>query len=234
MMSRSFFLLISAAALLQSAALGQAAPPSRLEITYELSRDGSALADIVERLEHGGGKYQLVETWKGRGFYALLGTATRSSRGAVDADGLRPVDFSDERTGRNTARAHFDWSTKTLTMQYKGDPQTVPIPANAQDRLSFLLAFAFAPPGAEPVGVSVADGGSISTYVFEMKGRERLKTPAGEFDTVKLVRRKDGPEDRRSTEIWLAPSRGHVPVRVLVTEKDGTRLDQVAVRIVTP
>jgi hypothetical protein len=51
---------------------------------------------------------------------------------------------------------------------------------------------------------------------------------------VKLARRKDGPEDRRSTEIWLASARGHIPVRVLITEKDGTRIDQLATRISTP
>jgi hypothetical protein len=233
-MSKLSFLLISATVLFQGLEVAQAAPPSRMQIAYELSRNGAALADIDERLEHGDGKYQLVETWKGRGVYALLGTAKRSSRGSVAADGLRPLEFSDERTGRNTSHATFDWSAKTLTMQYKGDPQTVPMPANAQDRLSFLLAFAFAPPGPSPVGVSVADGGGISTYVFELMGRERVKTPAGEFDAVKLSRRKDGPEDRRSTDIWLAPSRGNVPVRILVIEKDGTRFDQVAVRISTP
>jgi hypothetical protein len=61
-----------------------------------------------------------------------------------------------------------------------------------------------------------------------------LKTPAGEVEPTQLARRKDGPEDRRSTEIWLAPSRGNIPVRVLVTEKDGTRIDQVVVRISSP
>jgi Protein of unknown function (DUF3108) len=233
-MSRWFFLLTSGLVVVMGGRAALAAPPSRMEITYELSRNGSALADIIENLQHGDGKYELIETWKGRGLYALLGTAKRSSRGAVAPDGLRPIEFSDERTGRKTSRASFDWSAKTLTMQYKGDPQTVPMPANAQDRLSFLLAFAFAPPGPKPVGVSVADGGSISTYVFEVVARERVKTPAGEFDAVKLSRRKDGPEDRRSTDIWLAPSRGNVPVRILVTEKDGTRLDQVAVRISAP
>jgi Protein of unknown function (DUF3108) len=232
-MRRLCILLISAA-LLQGAALSHAAPPARLEIAYELSREGSTLADIVEKLEHGDGKYQLVETWKGRGFYGMLGTAKRSSRGAVDAGGLRPIEFADERTGRATSRAKFDWDANTLTMQYKGDPHTVPMPPNAQDRLSFLLAFAFTARSAYPVSISVADGGSISTYVFEVVGQERLRTPAGEFETTKLARRKDGPEDRRSTEIWLAPSRGNIPVRVLVTEKDGTRIDQVAVRISSP
>jgi hypothetical protein len=119
-------------------------------------------------------------------------------------------------------------------MQYKGDPHTVPMPPNAQDRLSFLLAFAFTPNSAYPVSISVADGGGISSYVFEVVGQERVKTPAGEFETTKVARRKDGPEDRRSTEIWLAPSRGNIPVRILVTEKDGTRIDQVVVRISVP
>jgi negative regulator of sigma E activity len=57
-----------------------------------------------------------------------------------------------------------------------------------------------------------------------------VKTPAGEFDALKLVKRKVNPEDR-STEIWLAADRHDLPVRILIVEKDGTRLDQVAVKI---
>src|SRR3979490_2587212 len=92
---RRFCILLISAGLLQGAALSHAAPPARLEIAYELSREGSTLADIVERLEHGEGKYQLLGTWKGRGFYAMLGSAKRSSRGAIKAGELRPAEFSD-------------------------------------------------------------------------------------------------------------------------------------------
>ena len=231
---RNFWVLISAAVLVAAPMLAHAAPPAHVEVAYEISKDGTALADIVERLEHGAGRYELVETWKGRGVFALRGAIRRSSRGTVGDEGLRPVEFADERTGRETARAKFDWSAKTLTMQYKGDPQTVPLPPNAQDRLSFLIAFAFLPLGPQPISFSVADGGGVSRYVFDVVGREPVKTPAGEFDAVKLTRRKDGPEDRRSTEIWLATARGQLPVRVLITEKDGSRLDQLATRISTP
>ncbi len=208
-----------------------AAPPQRLQVVYEVSRSGFVIAEIVERLEHGDGKYELSETMKGRGLLALRGSIKRSSRGNVDAAGLRPIEFIDERTGRQTARANFDWSAKTLTMQFREGPEVQPLPPNAQDRLSFLLAFAFAPPGAQPVKMSVADGGGVSRYVFAVVGRERLKIPAGEFDAVKVARLKDGPEDRRSTEIWLAPSQGYIPIRMLVTDKDGTQLDQVAIKI---
>jgi Protein of unknown function (DUF3108) len=231
---RNFSAALISIALAAMALAARAAPPGHVEVAYEVSKDGTALADIVERLEHGAGRYELVETWKGRGVFALRGAIRRLSRGTVGDEGLRPVEFADERTGRETARAKFDWSAKTLTMQYKGDPQTVPLPPNAQDRLSFLIAFAFLPLGPQPISFSVADGGGVSRYVFDVVGRERVKTPAGEFDAVKLARRKDGPEDRRSTEIWLATARGQLPVRVLITEKDGSRLDQLATRISTP
>jgi hypothetical protein len=213
------------------AGLAQAAPPADLEVTYEVSAKGITLADITERLQHANGKYELVETWSGRGLFALRGTAQRTSRGDVVAGQLRPAEYTDERTGRTPARAKFDWASKTLTQEYKDGPQTRPIPANAQDRLSFMLAFAFPPRDTWPVEMSVVDGRGVSAYTFDKVGSERVKTPAGEFDAVKIVRRKDGPDDKRSTEIWLAPGRGWIPVRIRVTEKDGTEIDQVAARI---
>lgn len=76
----------------------------------------------------------------------------------------------------------------------------------------------------------MTDGKGVSTSVYEVAGREQLKTPAGEFETVKLARRKNNPDDRTS-EIWLAVKRNYLLVRVLVTEKNGTRIDQVATRI---
>ena len=63
-----------------------------------------------------------------------------------------------------------------------------------------------------------------------MEGRDRLQTPAGEFDTLRLVRRTRG----ELAEIWLATERSYLPVRVRVTENDGTRYDQVLVKISIP
>ena len=124
-----FFLLISLAA------GAQAAPPQRVEIAYEVTRNGAALAEVVERLEHDGRSYRLTESWKGKGVWALRGEIRRTSRGAVDARGLQPHEFSDERSGRPPARARFDWGARTLTLEHKGAPQTVALPANPHDRL---------------------------------------------------------------------------------------------------
>ncbi len=206
------------AAFLALAFAAHAAPPQRVEIAYEVARNGTIVADVTGRLEHDGRRYLLEETWKGRGVYALSGDATRTSRGAVAADGLHPREFEDRRPGRDARRIAFD-------------PNQGPAALRQQDRLSYLWNFAFALPRSE-AAVVVADGRSVSTHVYRPAGRERIRVPAGEFDTLRLVRKKERPDDR-SAEVWLAASRGFVPVRVRVTERDGTLLDQVAVRITT-
>ena len=85
----------------------------------------SALAEVNQRLEHDGRSYRLSETWKGKGMLALRGEATRSSQGAVAADGLRPRKFEDKRPGRETRQAEFDPAAKTPTLL-------------RQDQLSFI------------------------------------------------------------------------------------------------
>ncbi|HZS66366.1 MAG TPA: hypothetical protein VFA72_04590, partial [Burkholderiales bacterium] len=91
------------------AAAASATPPAFIEVEFELTRNGGTLARVTERLERSGEEYQLTETWKGRGLYALLGSARRVSRGSLTANALRPREFFDERSGRDTARAWFDW-----------------------------------------------------------------------------------------------------------------------------
>lgn len=207
-----------------------AAPPARVDLAYEVSYNGSVMADVSYVLEHDGRSYTLVERWKGRGVYGLIGEAQRTSRGTLGAEGLRPLYYEDVRTARPTSTARFDWQAKSLTLQYRQGPQQRPMPPNAQDRLSFLFSFAFAAPGKGPFEFKVVDGKGVADYVFEVAGRERLKTPAGELDALRLAQRMDQSGDR-GREVWLDPARSYLPVRVLIVQKDGSRIDQVAVRI---
>lgn len=223
MWKRASSLLLALLAL-PAAALAQF--PPQLEITYDVLRNGSSVAEIVARLETSGDTYKLVETWRGKSFYSLLGKATRTSEGALGRAGPRPREYVDERSGRDTARTWFDWAANTMTLRYKGRSRTEAIPPNAQDRLSFVLALSLAPPGAKNGDYHLVDGRGVSHHIYEFAGRERVQTAAGEFDARKVVRTKD---DER-TEIWLAEPLGGLPVRMLAVEK-GTRWDQVATRI---
>ena len=211
----------------------QAAPPGRVEIASDVLYNGGVIGEVTHVLEHDGKAYRLTERWKGRGLFALAGEAQRSSRGTIAPDGLRPLEYEDVRSRRETARASFAWTERKLTLRFRDGPQTRPMPAHAQDRLSFLFAFAFQTPGNRPVEFSVVDGKGIANYVFDVVGRERIKVPAGEFDALRLVQRIGHAGDR-SREIWVDPSRSYLPLRVLVVQKDGTRIDQVATRVTVP
>jgi hypothetical protein len=160
----------------------------------------------------------------------LRGTIRRTSRGKVSAQGLRPEEFIDERTGRQTARAVFDWDSKTLTQQYQGEPRTEPLPAQAHDRLAFVFDFAFAPRRNGEVAFDLFDGRGQSRHVYAPGGRGRISTPVGEFEALRFVRERG---DER-TEIWLATELSFLPLRILVTEKDGTRYEQVTTKITPP
>lgn len=220
-----FWVLISAAS-----AAAHAAPPQRVELSFDVLRNGSSVAQVVHRLAHDGRKYEVTETWSGKGLYALLGTAQRTSRGLVVGQGLQPLEFKDERTGRRTARAKFDWKAKTVTMQYKGDPRVLPLPPDANDRLAFLFDFSFSAPPADTVAFHLMDGRGKSQHVYTVQGNESLATPGGTFETLKLVRRT---EDELA-EIWLAIARSYLPVRVRVTDNDGTHYDQILTQISAP
>jgi hypothetical protein len=217
---------------LAAAAAAQSALPPRVQIEYELQRNGAAMAEVVELLEHGNGAYRLTETWKGRGLYALLGRAKRTSEGSLDAEGPRPREYVDERTGRSTQHVTFDWTAKTITRRYKGETRTEPVPRDTQDRLSFLLALAFLSQKTGPIRFHIADGRGMSRHSYQRGGRERVTTPAGEFDAVKLHRRNESSGE--VAEIWLAASRGYLPVRLVVTESNGTRYEHLATRISQP
>lgn len=223
---------LTAAALSLAAAgpLATAAPPARVEIHYDVLYNGGPLAEAKHVLEHDGSTYSLKESWEGSGLLSLLGEVRRSSRGRVTAGGLQPIEYVDVRPHRNKAIARFSWKENTLTQQFRDGPQAQPLPAHAQDRLSFLFAPAFHAPGTQPLEFNVADGKGISHYKFDVVGRERLSVPAGEFDALRLDQADDGG---RSTQLWLDAVRSFLPLRVLVVQKDGTRIDQVATRITT-
>jgi hypothetical protein len=93
-----------------------------------------------------------------------------------------------------------------------------------------MLAFSLFPPKGDSITYQVADGRGLSAQVYRVGGREKLKTPAGEFNTLKLVRVKEN----ENVEMWLAAELGYFPVRMVQLPKDGKRLEQTAVRVSLP
>ena len=213
-----------------------AQPPHKVSLTYDVSYNGMVAAELTEVLEHDGKSFSLSSEGRGKGIGALLyrGAAKRSTRGEVTREGLRPIEYRDQRGDKPAATARFDWAKKTLTQEHDGKNETTAMALPLQDRLSFLYTFAFqSPTELKPGGeikITLTDGKGLTRFQYNVAGREVLKTPAGELETVHLVKLRENQDDK-GTELWFASARDYLPVRILVIEKDGVRIDQVLTRI---
>jgi hypothetical protein len=222
---------VGLAALVLWAAGAAALPPERITLRYQMLRNGSVIGDLVEILEHDGRSYTITSEMTGKGTLAVLGSLKRTTRGRITPDGLRPDEYSDRRLGGVwMASAKFDWEARTVTQGRKGKVETAEMPGTVMDPLSLAYNFAFVPPRGKEYEVVRADGRGLSRFRFRFVGSEKLATPAGELQTLRIAKVPDGPGDR-ATDIWFATERGYLPVRALVVDKDGTSADQVLTRI---
>ena len=222
--------------MLAAAQVCAALPPHKLTLVYDLSYNGMVAAEMTDVLEHDGKRFTLNSEGRGKGIGALLyrGAAKRSCRGEVTRDGLRPLEYRDQRGDNAAATARFDWNKKTLTQEHDGKVETTKMTLPLQDRLSFLYNFAFqAVPDVKPgrvIEVNLTDGKGLTHFQYKVAGTEMLQTPAGDLETVHLVKQRENQDDR-GTELWFASGRHYLPVRILVTDKDGARIDQMLTRI---
>jgi hypothetical protein len=143
-----------------------------------------------------------------------------TSTGRFDSAGVAPERFLDRRRGRGAQAANFRRDSGRIT--YSGPSAEWPLPPGAQDRLSWLLQLAgivAAEPGRWQPGQEIrlyvsGAHGDAAVWIFRVEGIERLQALPDEpvVPTLKLVREPSGPFDIRA-EVWLDPSRHHVPVR---------------------
>jgi hypothetical protein len=124
----------------------------------------------------------------------------RSSRYQYESRG-----FGIKRGGAVT----FDWRRKRALTE----DGYFRLPEHTVDALAAtMVARCYLASGAEAMTFAVADPGGLSRYRFQVVAREALKTPAGEFDTIR-VKRVYG-KGMRKTEMWVAVDLDYFMVRM--------------------
>lgn len=145
------------------------------------------------------------------------------SRGHLSPSGLTPHSFEDHR--RRVQRADFDPASGIA--RYSNGSQ-MDWPANGQDRVSMLLRLGAwarqARPGAE-LELPVSDGNDWQTWAFNLRARETVDTPSGPWPSWH-IQRSDAGRRGQSTDLWLATGLGGLPVRLVIAEANGDRIDQ--------
>ena len=95
------------------------------------------------------------------------------------------------------------------------------VPSTTQDKLLYQITLMIdLMQGREKPQYAIADGGTLKDYDFSVLGEEKIDTPLGKLDTIKLKR----IDDKRHTVIWCAKSLDYLPVRIEQVEKDDANL----------
>ena len=207
-------------------------PPQRVQIDFTVTSGAMHLGEGHDVLEHDGKQYSVISELKTVGLAAILYKLNirRESRGLITKNGLRPLHFEEDRTRKPKRAADFDWDTKQIKLTDGANVQTVPLPDDTFDQTSFAYAFAFRPPSEEILPVYLTDGRKLSDYKYRFIGKEKLKTPLGNLETVHFQKIQEG-DDKRGFDVWLAVAHYYLPVRIHFVEKNGTALDSIVTAI---
>ncbi len=120
------------------------------------------------------------------------------------------------------AKLVFDWLTMNVNNDIDDKPWKMKIPASTQDKLSYQLQMRLDLKAGKkgPLSYKIADGGRLKVYDFNIIGNEKIQSPLGEYDTIK-VEMDRGPDASRETYIWYAPALDYMIIKLKQIEGDG-------------
>ena len=205
-------------------------PPPAMTLRYEVGHGVlKGTGDIV--WQPAGDRYELGFDFRLSGLKLLAQT----SRGRLDADGLAPDTFTEQRFGKQPNTARFDRAAGKIT--YSGSADEARWHAGAQDRLSWMMQLASivaATPALARADAKIAmqvtsSRGDAEIWTFRCLGTEPVGSRQGEVRAVKFVREPRDPHDT-TVQVWLDPARHDVPMRA--TQKSGSDDEGFELRLV--
>ncbi len=164
----------------------------------------------------------------------FVGTYSYTSEGRIDAFGLAPLRYVEQRGRRGTDITTFvrDANAAGAHASFTRTPATLDLPAGAQDRFSMFMQLSSlvrGDPARYTAGVTreffVLDNDSGENWPIETVGDEAVHTNAGFVPARHFTRLPRREGDRRKIDVWLAPSLGWLPIRFMQTEPDGAQIE---------
>lgn len=207
-----------------------AAPPGSVQAVYDVYKGGLKVGQIEENYKRDKNNYTLSSVTTPIGLLAIFKPEKIfiDSSGLVGKQGLQPLLFNHrrERDDSKDSRAEFDWNAGKLSLIHQAQRTPVALPDGTQDRLSAMYQFMFLTlRSPSSLDFPMTNGNKLDNYHYAITRGQKLKTPAGEFNTLYLDSQAKPGESR--TEIWLSMQRNNLPCKMIVTDANGDQLTQV-------
>lgn len=224
-----FFLSVSSIAFAQQAVV----LPKRIQASYEVTKNGQPFAKVHELFVVTENTYKIESITKGIGVYALFGERQLTSVGEVTAQGLKPTRFELHQgdNAKKSLLADFDWAKQSLRMTVKGKLKEAALTQGTQDLASYAYQFMFLPALLkDAITVSLTTGKKLNQYQYKINAEpEAIESAGTQYKTLHLV----PPEQNKAEtkELWLAVEHHYVPVRILMIDDNGQKLEQTLIEL---
>lgn len=233
-------------------------PPPRIQafkpgerLTYEISWSkiitaGTAVMEVKEeRLPNGRTVLRFIATSRSVGAVDAIYPVNDIVQSVFDPRTMQSLSFDlNESHGRKKKRRTltFDHEARTAVSTLNNEPpKTLTIPDQVQDALSSLYELRTREDftiGKTHV-IKVHDSGKTWSVEVHTLGREKVKTPAGEFDTIKVKTfpRYEGVfMNKGEIFLWLTDDKRKIPVLMkstisigaIMTTLTSMKLEEVA------
>lgn len=219
-------------------------PPPRIQafkpgerLTYEISWSkiitaGTAVMEVKEeRLPNGRTVLRFIATSRSVGAVDAIYPVNDIVQSVFDPRTMQSLSFDlNESHGKKKKRRTltFDHGTRTAVSTLNNEPpKTLTIPDQVQDALSSLYELRTREDftiGKTHV-IKVHDSGKTWSVEVHTLGREKVKTPAGEFDTIKVKTfpRYEGVfMNKGEIFLWLTDDKRKIPVLMKSTISIGS------------
>ena len=204
-------------AVLPAHAQNQPADPLPYSANYKASTNGLTASATRSLRQLDDGSFELVNELQARVLGQEIARLEQRSRFHYLDDSIRTDQYSYRLSGISSDQRAiaFDWQAGTALSTEDGESWTVPLQDQVFDPLShqFVLSQQLQNGLLESYEFAVVDGDKIEIHKYQLVGEERLGTPLGNLNTVKLERVREGSSSR-STVIWLAPDWHYLLARI--------------------
>lgn len=194
--------------------------------TYELAVGPLTVGKMERRFEiDTDGRYHFISNIEATGLASFFSKdkLRESSLGNFRDGEFYPDEYRYQRDNKRKPRSvftTFDRGNATIETVYNDKPMSSPLKAKMLDKLVYQAALMEdLAAGKTQLNYLVTDRGKEKTYAPIAGANESIDTPAGTYNTVKVVRER--PDSQKRSIFWCAPTLDYLPVRVAHREKNG-------------
>lgn len=204
-------------------------PPAELDYAIKARQNGLSInGESTMRWEHAGQRYAVGVTTRAMLVGKIL---EEKSEGGIDAWGLAPATFTEQRYRKGSTSVTFDRAAKKIS--FDASDRSYPIQGGEQDQASVvwqLSSVARAAAAKFKAGstwhffvIGQRDG---DPWTFRVVGQEKVNVPSGQAMAWHVSRNPPPDAKGRQLDIWLAPDLQWYPVKLRYTESDGDYIEQ--------